>query len=608
MPRDKPSIEDIKKLDEKLRTEIYGEVHKSFDEDESYYELNFKDQLQLPSEFAEDGIVLPTARDMVDSAVDHTDISNLRVYVNRKQITIKSKEESEMERKFYLGLNYRTNTGSPISPGRIAAKHYWLHGVTFIKDVWDADRWPDKPIQKKGEGNDAYENRLKEWQGVTDLTVPIVIQAVHPRHCMPDPDHIEPQFMIEHHKKTTFNMLRRYPRWKNPENKQIDEDVEWIEYWDDTWKCYLADGEPVLPLGGVVKHKYGFIPYVQIDSGLGNLSHEAKFDMRWVGLLRYMLPVLRAESRDYSLSDIVLKKGALPGGYLTGANAKLVTKLEDYYGSWQALPEGVELHQLTPDVPPDALRQWMSITADIIAGHAATRSTRGMSEQGVRSSIDRRLMMAEGGMKYAYSRDSFKNGMAKVFINCLKLYKNVIPGDMRLWARTPTDDFDTIIKKELLKEPFTCYVEYAPISEEDEYRRQDALRLNLQTGLMDKLTARQQMSNLDPIEMEKREEKDRLRESPALNQAIDGYVGTKIAAEIAKRSAAEGTNLVTPVGLGGEQGATQPVGQQVGQTTPNVPNRARPGSAQEAQLNLRNLRRPPARTGQGLGGGGARRG
>ncbi len=61
----------------------------------------------------------------------------------------------------------------------------------------------------------------------------------------------------------------------------------------------------------------------------------------------------------------------------------------------------------------------MAITSDIIAGHAATRSTRGMSEQGVRSSIDRRLMMAEGGMKYAYSRDSFKNGMAKVFINWL---------------------------------------------------------------------------------------------------------------------------------------------------------------------------------------------
>ena len=251
----------------------------------------------------------------------------------------------------------------------------------------------------------------------------------------------------------------------------------------------------------------------------------------------------------------------------------------------------------------------MEITSDVIAGHAATRSTRGMSEQGVRSSIDRRLMMAEGGMKYAYSRDSFKNGMAKVFINCLKLYKNVIPGDMRLWARTTTDDFDTIIKKELLKEPFTCYVEYAPISEEDEYRRQDALRLNLQTGLMDKLTARQQMSNLDPIEMAKREEKELLRASPVLAQQIDSYIGIKMAAEIAKRSAADGTNLVTPP-PGGVPGATPggvpPQPPQVGQMTTNVPNRARPGSAQEAQLGLNQLKRPTGGTGQGLGGGGAR--
>mgnify|MGYP001577786482 CR=1 FL=1 len=606
MRGDKPSIKDILKLDEKLRSDIYNQVHLKFDEDEKYYELNFAGELELPTELADDATVLPTARDMVDSAVDHTDTSNLRINVNKKGLTQKSAEEAEMEREFYLGLNYRTNTETSISPMRVAKKHYWLHGVTFIKTLWDADRWPDKPIQKEGESNDTYDARLKEWQGTTSLTVPIIIQAVHPKIVMPDPDHIEPQFFIEHHKKATFNM-RRYPKWKNPKNKEIDEDVEWIEFWDDTYKCYLADGEPVLPFGGVVKHKYGFIPYVEIDSGLGNLSHDAKIEMRWVGLLRYMLPVLRAESRNYSLSDIILKKGALPGGYVTGENAKLITDIKTYYGNWAQIPEGVELHQLTPEVPPDALRQWMAITSDIIAGHAATRSTRGMSEEGVRSSIDRRLMIAEGGARYAYSRDSFKNGMARVFINCLRLYKYVVPGDVRLWARSATVDFDKIIKKDLLKEPFTCYPEYAPISEEDEYRRHDDLERLVNSRIVTPKWARTQMSNVDPIEMEREEERELLKNSPAIVEGKNQLLAIKWAAAVAKRSAAEGTTLVTPPPL--TPPITPPATQEpMGGMTTRVPQRAIPGSPEEAQLKLKGLRsQTPQFPGQGQFGGGSRR-
>jgi len=597
----KPDIENIKKLVEKLQKDYYSQVRDKFKLDEKFYELDFLEGLQLPSDVVKEGTILPTARDMVDAFVDHINISNARVLVNKKGITKVADEEAEMMRKFYLGMIYRTNVESPISPWRVAAKHYALHGLTFLKTVWDADRWPDKPIQKPDEPDDDYAKRIEEWQGTTELSVPIIIQAVNPYCVMPDPDHIEPQFIIEKHERVCFNIRSKYPRWTNPKSKDVDKNVEWIEYWDETYKCYLADGEPVLPAGGVVKHRYDFLPYVEIDSGLGNFSIDGKLEMRYVGILRYMFDVLAAESRDYSISDIVLKKGAWPWYIVSGENAAKLTELKQYYGAVTEKPEGVTLDKMTPDIPPDALRVQLAMTSDIIAAHAAPRSIRGLGEQGVRSGADRRLLLAEAGTRYAYAQDAFQYGTAKVLVNCAKLYKNVVPGKVRLWSRTHTDDFDTIIEKDKMKDPFTCYVEFAPISEEDEYRRHDDLERLVKGGIVPRQWARKQMSNVDAQALEREEEKELIKNSPAVRQVQQQYIQVKAQQAFNTRVGAEvAPNLGQPV-----QQPVQPQGQPMGGMTTGVPQTAPLGSAQDMQNKLKALRsQTPISPTQGQGGGG----
>ena len=150
MERPKPKIEDIIKLEEKLSNDVYGEVHRLFKTDEQFYELDFAELLNLPEEIEDTSTILPTGRDMVDAAVDHTDINNARVYTSRKGMKKIDDEAAEMFRKFCLGLIYRTNTESPISPWRVAAKHFWLYGVNWYKTLWDADMWPSKPSKKMG--------------------------------------------------------------------------------------------------------------------------------------------------------------------------------------------------------------------------------------------------------------------------------------------------------------------------------------------------------------------------------------------------------------------------------------------------------------------------
>lgn len=593
----KPTLDEIKATIIKDETYYQTELLNKFEEDEKYYELDFNELLDIPLEFKKEGIVLPTARDMVDTFVDHIDISNARVFVNKKGTTNIGAEEAEMMRKFYLGLIHRTNVESSISPWRVGAKHYALHGVSIFKTVWDADRWADKPIQKEGEAEEAYAERIDEWRSKTQETLPIVIQAINPYNVIPDPHYGGDLYVFERGTITCLEALERWPQWKNLANVEKTTEINHHSFWTKDYRCELVNGEPVLKVAdGVAKHNYGFIPYVFIESGLGNLSREAKPSMRYVGMLRYMTDLLVAESRDFTVADVILKREAWKGGYLTGSGAKNVKKLSMKYGEYPPLPDGVEVHHWERNLPPDMLNSHLARTSDYIAAHAAPRSVRGLSEAGVRSGADRRLIIAEASARYQYSKDAFKNGTAKVLTNCARLLKNVIPGDVRVWARTPTDEFDDVIKKDKMKEPFTCYVEFAPISEEDEYRRHDDLERLVSSGLVTRKWGRTQMSNVDPIAMELEEEKEKLKNDPMLQSIISQYAGARLNEALAQIG-------IPPVG-----GAPPTGGEEAGRRlVPPSTERAPLGSAGDIQNQLQQLRsQTPMSPTQGQGGGGNR--
>jgi hypothetical protein len=453
MPKsNRPTVAEILELKTKCQ-DRYSKLQQQIIDDQKYYELDFRALLNLPKEFEWQGIVLPTARDMVDSCVDHTDINNARVFVNRKGQFQRSEEEVEMMRKFYLGLIHRTNVESTISPWRIGAKHYWLHGMTVFKTVWDADRWPDKPEQEKGQSDKDYAALIDRWRQETHKSIPIVIQAVHPHSIMLDPYGEGGQFVFEIRKELVLDVQNKFKLWTNPLAKAITGEVEHISFWTPEYRCELYDGEPVLRTkDGVVDHRYGFIPYVAIDTGLGNQSYDNDPVMRYVGILRYIKDILISESRDYSIADIVLAKTAWPWGTIEGPGAESVTSLDQKFGTYTPLPKDVKIVPQASQVPPQALQQHLAITSGYISAHAAPNSVRGMGESGVRSGTDRRQLIAEASTRYQYSAEAFKNGTAKVLSNCALLMKNVIPGDLRVWARTPTDEFDVEIQKDKMSE------------------------------------------------------------------------------------------------------------------------------------------------------------
>lgn len=599
----KPTIEGIIALHDDFK-EIYNKTFEAFLEDERFYNLDFLADLKMPDEFKDCGIVLPTARDMIDANVDHIDVNNAKVKVNRANINDSNYKREEAKRKFCLGVIWRTNVENTISPWRVAAKHYALHGVCHLKTVWDADLWYDKPVQGDM-SDDEYGKLIDKWNNQLETVFPIQVLAVHPACLMPDPYHIVPECYIETHTKKCYAVMNAYDTWTNPKSRRGNEEVDWIEYWDGKYRAVICDGESILE-GGVVEHPYGFIPYVTIEAGLGNHSSSGCFTDRYVGSIRHMKDILVAESRAYSIAEFILKKGAYPSGFIQGPNVEQLQAIDNGFGRWTPLPEGVNIFPMKPEVPPDSLRVWLDITSDYISAHAAPRSSRGLSESGVRSGADRRLVMSEASLKFAHSIPAFRHGTAKVLENCIKIYKYVIPNDIRLWSNTPADDFEIKINREDLREPFNCDVEFAPIGEEDEIRRHDDLRLLVGGLNIPRKWAWKQLSNVDPLAMEKMADSEKIEQSQGLMQAFDSYIAQRASLALQQKEMGTPENVQSMI-----QQASQPQQSGIagfpapsmnGQMTTNIPQ---PPNALQALQNQNKSSDLPMNIGQGQGGGGS---
>ncbi|KKM93990.1 hypothetical protein LCGC14_1202730, partial [marine sediment metagenome] len=400
----------------------YSPLRERYEDDEEFYNLDFKDRLNIPKEFQKDVVILPTARDVVDTGVNHTNINNARVFTNKKGTSEISKNSAEMLRKLGLGIIHGINVEARIAPAHQGAKHYWKHGLAVFKTIWDADRWVDKPKQN-GQSDDAYAKTLDDWRAGQHLSLPIVIKAINPFHIMPDPYTGGDYYVIEWYQRKLYDVKRIWPHY-DTKGREPDDMVEVFSFWTDKYRAEFVEEEMVLgqtsaKKGMVVEHKYGFNPYTLIESGLGDEDIQNKPENRYVGLLRKMNDLLVSESTNYTLNDILMKRETMKGGWVTGADSGTLGEVRQEYGKyWDVGTKDVQFHDWESKIPPEASYRQLATTHDYISAHAAPRSTRGLSEVGVRSGADRRLIIAEAAAIYQYATPAFQNGWAQILSKC----------------------------------------------------------------------------------------------------------------------------------------------------------------------------------------------
>ena len=537
---DKPTKSDIMGKLISLKS-LYSARNIAFDQDDLYYEMQFRDKLGLPEEYKEDGVVLPTVRDIVDAGTNHVSTVYARFFRPMRGTDEVAKDQAEMLRKFDMAMFYRTKIESDISPWRTASKHGCLYGMWCFETLYDENKVPEEPEQEKGETEDEFKDRMDIYNGELYDVLPIGIRSVHPRNVYPDPSG---NYMITEETKTISQARAEWPNWTAPvvgvatAGAGSYQDVVQVTYMDKKWRAIYVNNEPMLTAGdkeGVLEHDYGFVPYVIGFSGLGNQSKSSKPEIKAVGLVRYLLPLLRSESFAYSVYNIVLKSQSWPITFVSGPGAAALTTIKMKYGKIYEKPAGTTLEEYVKAPPPEFVMQHLSYTSSILAASGAPRSVRGLGETGVRSGTDRAQVISEARLRYDSIMEQLQLSTAKVMSNCTKIAERVVPEDFHIWARTPNEEFDFRVERKKIKHHYTTFVEFTPVSAEEEARRHADMENLVKTGIISSATARRRyMSHLDPEAEDIRVEAEKLRNDPAVRQVVAQLVAQELAGEMAR--------------------------------------------------------------------------
>lgn len=591
----------------------YSARNINFALDDQYYELLFRDKLGLPEEYKEDGVVLPTARDVVDAGTNHVTTIYARFFRPMRGVDQAAKEQAEMLRKFDVGMFYRTKMEAESSPWHIAGKHGCLYGMWCFEINYDPSKVPDEPERMEDESDEDFAKRMAIYDAELYDTVPIVIRALNPITVFPD---VSGEFMLIEESKIIHQVKAEWPNWVKPllnvigVNESRTKTVTQVTYWDKEYRAIYVDGQPVLSAGdedGVIAHDYGCLPYVVGYSGLGNQDATSKPEKRAVGLIRYLRSLLRSESFAYSVYNITIKAHSWPITFVSGPGAAALTAIKMKFGKIYEKPAGVTIEDYVKSAPPEIVMTHMQYTNSIIAASGAPRSVRGLPEAGVRSGTDRSIIMSEARLKYDTILEQLQYSTSKVMSICTKIMERVLPSDLHIWARTPDEEFDIKIDKAKIKHHYTTFCEFTSVSPEEEARRHADMINLVKTGIISTSTGRRRyMTHIDPEAEDIRVEAEKLRNDPNVRSVVAQMAASMLAGEAARLTkikqlqagmppmqAGEATSQAALSMPGGAQAISAMVRQKMGTYHP-----AMPGSPEELAQQMAQAGKPS--TGGGL--------
>ena len=496
-----PNVENVDEI-VALKQHVDGkfnQFHTDVMSDEQFYDLNVAELLNLPRKFKKDGIVLPTAREVIDTAADHIAPVNRRVNVPRRKTDKAGTAQANKIRRFYEALLNWVDRKGDTSRFRNGGKGLGLTGITVWKLIYDRKLFPPKPVKAKDEPTDEFDDRLDEWTVDRKNVIPFDLQIIHPREIIFDHTHEPPQWIIQTSNKMVGDIIDEFPSWPNPKNRKKTDEVEVLEYWEDKRRAVIIDKTSALKgENEIVKHRQSVHPYIIGGSGLGHDDWEHRLEKKYVGLLRFIKAVLLAESRAYSIADIVLKGGAWPVRVAEGDRANEMPRIRLEYGTVQPLPPGVKITDLTPQLPSEMVFNFMSLNNGIISAAAAPRVVRGLREPGITSGFDRQLELGQARLRYGPLVWTMERMLEEVCRKAGRIMQALDLGPINIQAGTTEDNFMVISGKDF-RNHHAVEVKVGVLEPEDEIRKHnDAIAL-VAGGLMSPQTAiRTYFPNVDP--------------------------------------------------------------------------------------------------------------
>jgi hypothetical protein len=508
------NADDLRKLAEEMKAH-YAALHAEFAIDEQWYALSGDIDIGLPKEYAKQGTLLPTARSLVDTAVDHISPQFRDITVPRKSASDQATERASRQSRFYGAALTWLEMQSSSSPYRMANKQLAIYGMSVSKTTYVED-WD---VSKSG----GTEEEKEENDFIRSEYMPFKHQVLHPAEVYPDPFNEEPQWVIQINDRKIGDLRAIYGNFNT--NKKLTQNAEVIEYWGKKDRLVLVDGETVIDY---TEHDLGDHPYIIGDSGLGFISRDRKPEHRYMGYLRFLRSVLASESRNYSITDIVLKASGWPVRTASGPGAAQLAGIKLDYGRIHELPEGTTLDAITPLLPENVLAAHRFDTSTIISEASAPRPLAGLRNPGTTSGRDQNIQLGQARLRYQGMAQASEMMLTQLARKLGTYMQYAVEHPVNISLGTTEQEYGEVSPR-MFKGSRPVKVTVNVLEPDNEFGKKQSVAQEIQAGTLDRYNGiRELHPNLDPADVLRGIRKDRLELNPRVQETLGTITAEQI--------------------------------------------------------------------------------
>lgn len=480
----------------------------------------------------------PTAPSLVNDAADH-------LAGNWPEYTVKPVKETQQAEKEQERVERALNTAYDLLAreyGKALHRTFAIHGgwsgmmcgMIGLHDDWDMDH----PTI-----HDFY------WQ------------PVDPRYVFPDPGSLGKEFVIYRMRRTVGSIRQKWPDWEGqwyapagwgfwnqgPDTRpRLNERlpdfmvVDWIEYWDDKYKCFISNGHPVFqPTYGqdLIPHGLGINPFVIRAAGYGDDTGEPH--ERFRSMLYYVFSMLEAEARLWTQYKWIVEDTAWPVIIahdsmkpldLTPASVNYVADMTDVMKGIRTLREDA--------VDPKALIDVLGWVQGVIERATYPVILKGQAPSGIRAGYPIAILSTQAKLKFASPSDALKAMMQEFAYKTLAIIKNRIqvPVEVISGYNLEPKDFEKYLGR--------IDVKMEPNLPTDVAAAIPKLELAVGSLGLPKERALKELGYDDPVELRELRMAEDLAEDPRVKQVMAEYFLKFLAPEYANAIEQESGSLI----------------------------------------------------------------
>lgn len=480
----------------------------------------------------------PTAPSLVNDAADHL-AGNWPEYLVKptKETQQAERDQERVERGLNTAYDMLAREYGKALHRTMAIHGGWsgmMCGMIGLHDDWDVD----KPTI-----HDFY------WQ------------PVDPRYVYPDPGSLGKEFVIYRMRRTVGSIRQKWPDWEGqwyspagwgfwnqgPDTRpRLNERlpdfmvVDWIEYWDDKYKCFISNGHPVFQATygqDLIPHGLGINPFVIRAAGYGDDTGEPH--ERFRSMLYYVFSMLEAEARLWTQYKWIVEDTAWPVIIahdsmkpldLTPASVNYVADMTDVMKGIRTLREDA--------VDPKALIDVLGWVQGVIERATYPVILKGQAPSGIRAGYPIAILSTQAKLKFASPSDALKAVMQEFAYKTLAIIKNRIrvPVEVLSGYNLEPDDLDKYLGR--------IEVKMDPNLPTDVAAALPKLELAVGSLGLPKERALKELGYEDPVELRELRMAEDLAEDPRVKQVMAEYFLKFLAPEYAQAVQQESTNMI----------------------------------------------------------------